>query len=143
MSERTTPAPGADPYPQNFTENTESDDDLSMIDVYAGPRQMKELRAMEGVYAGPVFSGNIPNVPEQEEFIPALPRDTRDDGKESVCPSCGTAVPYGKYCIECGALLPAGLMIRCPQCGSVVGKTKFCAECGAPLAGDEKGGETE
>ena len=212
---------GTEPYPQNFAENTEPDDDPSMIDVYAGPRPVEDPeqeaapdtpeapaapaekpavdpRIIEGVYAGPrmmnvppmapvyagpemmepgnervrfrkeprmealyaaprrpdaamrlVYAGpayfkrNSQNAPAEEGSVPAQPRDTGDDGKESVCPSCGTAVPYGKFCIECGALLPAGLMIRCPQCGSVVGKTKFCAECGAPLAGDEKGGETE
>ena len=48
------------------------------------------------------------------------------------CPSCHSDTPdTGKFCISCGAALPA----RCPSCGSAnPAGAKFCLECGQKLS---------
>jgi class 3 adenylate cyclase/predicted ATPase len=48
------------------------------------------------------------------------------------CPSCHSETPdTSKFCISCGAALPA----RCPSCGSTnPAGAKFCLECGQKLA---------
>ena len=46
------------------------------------------------------------------------------------CPSCGQAVPAGRFCIACGAALVA----PCPACGAAtVPGASFCAQCGQRL----------
>ncbi|MGH2769486.1 MAG: double zinc ribbon domain-containing protein [Actinomycetota bacterium] len=47
------------------------------------------------------------------------------------CSTCGTQDDAGgKFCRECGALLPRS----CPSCGSENDlRSKFCGECGAGL----------
>ncbi|MBQ3015838.1 MAG: SPFH domain-containing protein [Clostridia bacterium] len=47
-----------------------------------------------------------------------------------VCPGCGSTVPKGKFCPECGHKF----VTACPKCGSAVTPgAKFCLECGERL----------
>ena len=80
-------------------------------------------------------------------------RDRAKDGKERAgggpgasartsspplfCLECGTKnSPDGKFCAECGALLPSpGEEMRCLRCDAPVPLTaKFCSRCGAAVA---------
>src|SRR5262245_50114988 len=49
-----------------------------------------------------------------------------------ICPACRHDNPQrAKFCLECGARLPAG----CPQCGTELPpEAKFCLECGHRVA---------
>lgn len=46
-----------------------------------------------------------------------------------VCPQCGSTVPKGKFCPECGHKFQT----NCPNCGAAVTGGKFCPECGGKL----------
>ncbi len=46
-----------------------------------------------------------------------------------VCPECGSTVPKGKFCPECGHKFQT----NCPKCGAAVTGGKFCPECGEKL----------
>ncbi len=46
-----------------------------------------------------------------------------------VCPECGSTVPKGKFCPECGHKFQT----NCPNCGAAVTGGKFCPECGGKL----------
>ena len=131
-----------------------------MATVYAGPEQMRgEYRPvaeavyaaprkpdspMMLVYAGPAYFQNRNRERMADEgFVPMPPRNSENDGKMTVCRSCGSEVLQGPFCPECGTLLPTDLMIRCPVCGGIVRKAKFCAECGTRLLTEEESRPTE
>jgi membrane protease subunit (stomatin/prohibitin family) len=47
------------------------------------------------------------------------------------CPACQKTVAPGKFCAECGTVLPAGPKF-CSGCGAKLADgAKFCPECGA------------
>ncbi len=47
------------------------------------------------------------------------------------CAKCGAALPANaKFCLECGEKVVAADQVVCPECGSTVPKGKFCPECG-------------
>lgn len=52
----------------------------------------------------------------------------KPDANMIVCPSCGKAVPKGKFCFECGYKFSLN---TCPKCGATLPDgAKFCLECG-------------
>jgi hypothetical protein len=54
-----------------------------------------------------------------------------------ICTSCARSVPHGKFCSDCGAVLPppsppASARRFCARCGAPRGGAgRFCAKCGA------------
>ena len=90
------------------------------------------------VYAGPEFWSNNGHpvgafAPPPESEKPA--KRSLEDG-EIYCPNCGLPVFKGKFCSECGAILPVDDTLICPSCKKTVHKGKYCSECGALLPQD-------
>ncbi|MDR1509432.1 MAG: SPFH domain-containing protein [Synergistaceae bacterium] len=66
-------------------------------------------------------------LPTDAKFCPKCGEKAPDAGGEIVCPACGKKTAWGKFCIECGALLAR----KCPNCGAdTASGVKFCPKCG-------------
>lgn len=123
-----------------------------MMMVYAGPDFFSNGKytqtPMMMAYAGPQFNMQLSMAEQmkaaqkqaEEERDRKLPQNPEDFGKDTFCPNCGSKVKHGRFCTECGALLPETLRIFCPNCGANVPKDKFCRECGTELPQDEESG---
>jgi class 3 adenylate cyclase/predicted ATPase len=62
-----------------------------------------------------------------------MPPVAPDGGSRMACPTCGGAVPAGRFCIACGAAL-----VACPACGAAaLPEARFCAQCGHRLSPPE------
>lgn len=49
------------------------------------------------------------------------------------CPSCGSKIPKGKFCMECGYKFEETTEPVCKNCGNkLLPGAKFCMECGTP-----------
>ena len=123
-----------------------------MMMVYAGPDFFSNGKytqtPMMMAYAGPQFNMQLSMAEQmaaaqkqaEEERDRKSPQNPEDFGKDTFCPKCGSKVKHGRFCTECGALLPETLRIFCPNCGANVPKDKFCRECGTELPQDEESG---
>ena len=70
-------------------------------------------------------------------FAPAPARAAAPALPSVICTSCTLSVPHGKFCSDCGAVLPppappASARRFCAHCGTPRGGAgRFCAKCGA------------
>lgn len=82
------------------------------------------------------------NQPQGPQFAPATQQAQQPAAQPSAptaaggkvpCPKCNAAVPAGKFCSECGAVLAVVPPKKfCTGCGVDIGPAKFCANCGTP-----------
>ncbi|MBQ7543442.1 MAG: SPFH domain-containing protein [Synergistaceae bacterium] len=83
-----------------------------------------QMASQMGQYINPQ---GTPQPQPQAQPTPPIPQNPSN----TVCPSCGQAVPAGaKFCMNCGAKMAA----VCPNCGSqLIPGAKFCMNCGHQL----------
>ena len=67
----------------------------------------------------------------------AQPAPSPGAASSAACPACGTSNAAGaKFCVHCGAALPAADHAACTACGAVLpAGARFCAACGQAVAG--------